>query len=70
MSEGVANRQGIVLPPNDVEDSGSAMDDLFKEQMGRDPSALDDTPDRDRDKMTDAEIKTASEIPELEEPAD
>jgi hypothetical protein len=69
MSEGVANRQGVVMPPDDVGDASSAMDDLFKEQLGRDPTALDDTPDRDRDKLTDAEIKTASEIPELEEPA-
>ena len=67
MNEGVANRQGLVTPPDNVEDAGSAMDDLFKEQMGRDPNALDDTPDRDREKMTPEEIKTASEIPEMDE---
>ncbi len=67
MNEGVTNRQGLVTPPDNVEDSGSAMDEMFKEQMGREPNALDDTPDRDREKMTPEEIKTASEIPEMEE---
>ena len=70
VSEGLSNRQGIVLPPDNVDSAEDAMDDLFKSQMGRDPTTLDDTPDRDRDKLTDAEINTASEIPELDQPSD
>jgi hypothetical protein len=68
ISEGVANRQGLVTPPDNVDTADNAMDDLFKKHMGRDPSALDDTPDRDRNKDTDPAIETASEVPELADP--
>jgi len=60
----VANKTGIVLPPDNVDDATSALDSMFKEEMGRDPTQLDNTPDRDRGKDADAEITTASEIPE------
>jgi len=60
----VANKTGIVLPPDNVDDATSALDAMFKEEMGRDPNLLDNTPDRDRGKDADAEVTTASEIPE------
>ncbi len=64
-----ANKTGIVLPPDNVDDATSALDSMFKEEMGRDPNLLDNTPDRDRGKDADPEITTASEIPE-EHPLD
>lgn len=63
-----ANKSGIVLPPDNVDDATSALDAMFKEEMGRDPNLLDNTPDRDRQKV-DEEVKTASEIPD-EHPLD
>ena len=62
-----ANKSGIVLPPDNVEDATSALDAAFREQMGRDPNLIDNTPERDREKI-EQEIKTASEIPDEESP--
>lgn len=64
MDAAVQNKSGIVLPPENVEDATSALDEQFKELMGREPNALDHTPDKDRPQDPNAEIKTATEIPD------
>jgi len=62
---GVANRTGIVMPPDDVPDAGSSMDEMFLKEMGREPSRDDNTPDRDRKVDADApNSEIASEIPD------
>jgi hypothetical protein len=62
----LTNKDGIVAPPEGLADATSALDDLFKDQMGRDPTQLDNTADRDRDRATDREITTAQEMPDPE----
>lgn len=62
----LTNRNGIVAPPEGLDEAPSALDDLFKDQMGREPTSLDNTADRDRDKANDREITTAQEMPEPE----
>lgn len=64
----LSNKNGIVLPPDNVEDATSAMDSLFENELGRAPTTLDNIADRDRDKLTDRQIDTAEEMPEQEEP--
>lgn len=64
----LSNRNGIVLPPDNVEDATSALDNLFEDELGRAPTTLDNIADRDRDKTTDRQIETAEEMPEQEEP--
>jgi hypothetical protein len=64
----LTNKNGIVLPPDNVEDATSAMDSLFENELGRAPTTLDNIADRDRDKLTDRQIETAEEMPEQEEP--
>lgn len=64
MESAVSNKTGIVLPPENVEDATSALDSAFKEQFGRDPSQTDNTPDRDREQDPNAEITSASEVPD------
>lgn len=64
MESAVNNKTGIVLPPDNVEDATSALDSAFKEQFGRDPGQTDNTPDRDREKDPNAEIISASEVPD------
>jgi hypothetical protein len=63
----LSNKNGIVLPPDNVEDATSAMDSLFENELGRAPTTLDNIADRDRDKLTDRQIDTAEEMPEQEE---
>jgi hypothetical protein len=63
--ESVQNRQGIVEAP-DVEPANDALDASFKELMGRDPTQLDHTPDRDRKESQDNVIETPSEMPEVD----
>lgn len=50
-----ANKQGIVLPPDDLADATSALDDVFKNVMGRDPSTDDNTAVQDRDNKDEGE---------------
>jgi hypothetical protein len=64
----LTNKNGIVLPPDNVEDATSAMDSLFEDELGRAPTTLDNIADRDRDKLTDRQIETAEEMPEAEPP--
>lgn len=64
----LSNKNGIVLPPDNVEDATSAMDSLFEDELGRAPTTLDNIADRDRDKLTDRQIDTAEEMPEAEPP--
>jgi hypothetical protein len=64
----LSNKNGIVLPPDNVEDATSAMDSLFENELGRAPNTLDNIADRDRDKITDRQIDTAEEMPEAEPP--
>lgn len=49
------NKQGIVLPPDDLSDATSALDDAFKNVMGRDPSIDDNTAVQDRDNKDEGE---------------
>ena len=60
----LTNRNGIVAPPEGLDEAPSALDDLFKNQMGREPTSLDNTADRDREKAADREITTAQEMPD------
>lgn len=63
----LSNRDGIVEPPDGLPSAGDAMDELFKNEFGREPDLLDHTPDRDRDKTQSVEeITTASEIPDAD----
>lgn len=64
----LSNKNGIVLPPDNVEDATSALDNLFEDELGRAPTTLDNIADRDRDKATDRQIETAEEMPEAEPP--
>lgn len=64
----LSNKSGIVLPPDNIEDATSALDNLFEDELGRAPSTLDNVADRDRDKLTDRQIDTAEEMPEAEQP--
>lgn len=64
----LTNKNGIVLPPDNVENATDALDNLFKDELGRDPTTLDNIADRDRDKMTDRQIETAEEMPDPDEP--
>ena len=64
----LSNKNGIVLPPDNVEDATSALDNLFEDELGRAPTTLDNIADRDRDKATDRQIDTAEEMPEAEPP--
>lgn len=64
----LTNKNGIVLPPDNVEDATSAMDSLFEDELGRAPTTLDNIADRDRDKLTDRQIDTAEEMPDAEPP--
>lgn len=64
----LTNRSGVVEPPADnLPSAGDTMDALFKEEMGREPEVLDNTPDRDRERAAAAqaeELKIASEVPD------
>jgi len=62
----LTNKDGVVAPPEGLADATNALDDLFKDQMGRDPTQLDNTADRDRDRADDREITTAQEMPDPE----
>jgi len=62
----LTNKDGIVAPPEGLAEAPSALDDLFKDQMGRDPTALDNTADRERERSADREITTAQEMPDPE----
>lgn len=62
------NKSGIVLPPDNVDDSTSALDNAFEQHFGRNPDQLDNTPDRDREKDLNAEIVSASEVPDEPDP--
>jgi hypothetical protein len=75
VAESVKNRTGIVEAP-EAEPADTALDNLFKSQMGREPDTLDNTPDRERDNSGNREApepEYASELPEddssLESPA-
>jgi len=58
------NKEGLVNPPEGVEDASSALDKEFEKLTGRAPNDGDNVAQRDRDQSTDPEIKTASEMPE------
>lgn len=58
-----ANKSGIVMPPDNIEDATSALDKQFEEVMGRQPGTLDNVPDRDREAVQ-KEPTTATEIPD------
>lgn len=62
----LTNKDGVVAPPEGLADAPNALDDLFKDQMGREPTSVDNIADRERERSADREITTAQEMPDPE----